>query len=291
MRARRHYCAALLVAALVPLTAPLAHAESAATTVWRTDVSASFARYERAWAAYQLAATGHQYDIGDIVTSAARPVSEGELFSRYRLMPAARAGRAMQTVTEPANPDGSKVRLCMSATLQGPADLDGFLQGLKIAGAALATASCQPGTLSAGFAYPVQLHASKVVRAMRAVSFIERDQSERAAQAAVADTIGFTLPEGKVLDMAAQPGASSGDFTVTLHNNSGMAWALGSASIGAPFSASVSGCAEVLPGMSCMLTVSFSPNSTGRFMDFVTVTPAAGKTLAIRVGGTGLATP
>lgn len=286
MRVPRLLFSAVLVSAMLPLTAPLAHAESAATTVWRSDVSASFSRYERAWAAYQLGVTSHQYDIGDVVTAAPMPTSQGTLFSVYRLTPAQLDVRSLQTLVEPSNPDGSKVRVCLTATLRTAADLDGFLQGLRFAGAGLATSDCQAGLLSAGFSYPVQLHAYKVVRAVRAVSFIERDQAERAAQAAVADTIGFTLPDGKLLDMAAKTGASSGDYSVTLHNNSAMPWALGSANIGAPFSASVVGCADVFPGMTCTLTVSFSPTSAGRFMDFVTVTPVAGKTLSIRVGGT-----
>ena len=287
MRTPRLLCAALLVGALFPMTAQLAKAESAATTVWRADVSANFARYDRAWAAYQLGVTSHQYDIGDVVTAAPIPTSQGSLFSAYRLTPAQLEGRAMQIRVEPDNPDGSKVRVCLTATLRTAAELDGFLQGMRQARAALATSDCQAGVLSSGFTYPVQLHAYKVVRAMRAVSFIERDQAERAAQWAVADTIGFTLPDGKLLDMTAKTGASSGDYSVTLHNNSTLPWALGSAKVGAPFSASVIGCAEVFPGMSCTLTVSFSPSATGRFMDFVTVTPVNGKTLSIRVGGTG----
>lgn len=282
------YLRALLLVSLLPFAVPFAQAENVATTVWRTDVSASFSRYERAWAAYQLAVTGHQYDIGDTVAAAAVPASEAGLFTAYRFTPAPKEGRSMSTVTETSNPDGSKVRICLSATLRAPADLDGFLQGIKKAGASLATATCQPGALSAGFGYPVQLHAYKVVRAMRAVSFIERDQAERAAQAAVADTIGFALPAGKVLDMAAQPGGSSGDFPVTLQNTSSEPWTLSDANVGAPFTASLSGCADVLPGMTCSMSISFSPTSTGRFMDFVTVTPVAGKTLSIRVGGTGL---
>lgn len=287
MRAPRLLCAALLMGVLFPMTAPLARAESSATTVWRADTSASFARYERAWAAYQLGVTSHQYDIGDIVTTGPMPTSQGALFSAYRLTPAQSEGRSLQTLAEPSNPDGSKVRVCLTATLRTAADLDGFLQGLRQVGAALATNDCQAGVLSSSFTYPVQLHAYKVVRAMRAVSFIDRDQSERAAQGAVADTIGFTLPDGRLLDMTAKTGGSSGDYSVTLYNNSSMPWALGSASVGAPFSASVVGCADVFPGMTCTLTVSFSPTTAGRFMDFVTVTPVAGKTLSIRVGGTG----
>jgi hypothetical protein len=283
--------AALLASALFPLAVPVVHAEEAATTVWRTDVSAGFARYERAWAALQLGVTSGQYDIGDEVTAAAMPTSQATLFTAYRLTPSALPDRTMQTLVEPGNADGSRVRVCLSATLRTAAALDGFLQGMRQAGASLATSTCQPGAISSSFAYPVQLHAYKVVRAMRAVSFIERDQAERAAQAAVADTIGFTLPEGKLLNMAAQPGAHSGDYGVYLHNNSALPWALASANVGAPFTATVSGCENVLPGTSCLLTVSFSPTSTGRFMDFVTVTPVAGKTLSIRVGGTGMPTP
>lgn len=287
MRTPRLLCVALLVGGLFPLSAQLAKAESAATTVRRSDVSASFSRYERAWAAYQLGASSHQYDIGDVVTAAPPPTSEGTLFSVYRLSPAQLEGRSIQTRVEPGNPDGTKVRICLSATLRSAADLDGFLQGMRQAGAGLATNDCQAGMLSSGFTYPVQLHAYKVVRAMRAASFIERDQAERAAQAAVADTIGFTLPDGKLLDMTAKTGATSGGYSVTLHNNSSMPWALGSASVGEPFSAAVVGCADVFPGMTCTLTVSFSPTVTGRFMDFVTVTPVQGRTLSIRVGGTG----
>jgi hypothetical protein len=287
MRNHRYIGATMLLGAL--LATPLVQAEAAATTVWRTDVSAGFARYERAWAAYQLNVTSHQYDVGDIVAAAARPDSNQSLFSVYRLTPAQLPGRSMWTVVEPSNPDGSRVRICFSATLGKATDLDGFLQGLRKSGASLATAACQPGVLNAGFIYPVQLHAYKVVRAMRAVSFIERDQAERAAQAAVADTISFTLPEGNLLDMTAKVGQSSGDFTVVLQNTSELPWALGSANVAAPFTAAVAGCAEVLPGMSCTLTVSFSPTAVGRFMNFVTLVPVEGKTLSIRVGGTGTA--
>jgi hypothetical protein len=280
-------CLLLLACTALPsLTVHAGPAEHPATTAWRTDIATGFARYERAWAAHQLARTSAQYDVGDEVAAGPVPASQEELFSAYRFTPVAKPERSIEPVAEMVNADGTRVRLCLSATLRNPDELAGFLQGLTRAKAGLASSSCQPGALASGFAYPVQLHAYKTVRATRAAAFIERDQAERAAQAAVADTIGFALPEGKLLDMSAAVGQASTVRTAVLQNTSALPWSLTEAPVAAPFSAALDGCVNLPPGATCTLTVMFSPVASGRFMEAVTLTPVSGKTLSLRVGGT-----
>lgn len=269
-----------------PTTAWAGLAEHPATTAWRTDTATGFSRYERAWAAHQLARTSAQYDIGEEVVAGPVPATQQELFSAYRFTPVAKPERSFQPMAEAVNADGTRVRLCLTATLRNPDELAGFLQGLTQAKAGLASADCQPGALTSGFAYPVQLHAYKTVRAKRAAEFITRDQAERAAQAAVADTIGFALPEGNLLDMTAAVGQASTVRTAVLQNTSSQPWSLADAGVAAPFSAALDGCINLLPGATCTLTVMFSPTASGRFMEALTLTPVTGKTLSLRVGGT-----
>lgn len=276
----------LALACLMPLGA---QAEAPATTTWRTDVSSSIARYERAWAAKQLAYTSSKYDIGDEVLASPIPATVEELFSAYKFEPVYNAARTVAITLEPTSSDGTTARLCLSAILQSPAELEGFMQGLAVAKAGLATAACAPAALSSGFTYPVTLHAVKSVHAKRAAEFIVRDKADRVEQVKAKNVIAFALPEGKLHKLTAAVGKTSEVRTAILQNTSSAPWGIPGVAIAAPFGATLYGCAHLPPMGTCSVGVVFSPTQTGRFMEYLSITPAPGVTLSLKVGGTAVA--
>lgn len=249
------------------------------------DVSNVFTRLERAWAAYQLKATTALYDGGDVVVAAAAPTQEQDLFNPYRLQPGAREDRSFQLTQA----NDVAVTLCVNSVVKNSDELNGFLQGMRQSGAQFATGDCQAATLNGNIGFPAQVFARKVVTAKRAAELIAKDSAERAAQQAVADTITFALPDGKLLNFTAQPNQSSSDAAAVLGNSSGAVWQANAQVVDGPFSVSTVGCEAVAPTGSCVLNVSFHPTATGKFTGHVRVTTVAGKDLILRLAGTSTA--
>lgn len=268
----------LFAMALLPA---LATAQSVGETRLRADTTNMFTRLERAWAAYQLKATTAQYDVGDIVTPAAAPATMADLFNPYRLQPAARDDRSFNVVQV----NGVNATVCVSSYLRSADELSGFMLGMRQSNAQVAASDCTAGTLNAAVSFPAQVFARKPIVAKRAAELIAKDAAERAAQAAVADTITFGLPAGKLLDFIATQGQTSDEKAVALTNSSGELWSASVVVLDGPFTARLVGCEVVGPTGTCGLYVAFSPTAVGKATGHVKVTTSTGKDLILRLAG------
>jgi hypothetical protein len=307
MRALLTFTCAL---ALLPLACSAA---SLAETNMRTDIANGFTRYAKAWSAYQLQATTAQYDVGDLVFATSAPSQASELFSAYKLTPLGKEPRTFRTLAA----SETSIRVCVTATIKNNDQLNGFIQGVRDAKASLASATCELATLNRTIVFPTQISAIRTVDAVRARELIALDAAERAAQAAVADTVTFSLPAGKLLDFSTQAGQTSGWQTAYLYNNTGVPdtcdkgngngngnghghgygnacgqgriqgenWSLSEPQVTGPYIASLSGCSLLNAGEGCALYVAFKPTTTGKQRGYVSVTTSTGKKLTIRVGG------
>jgi hypothetical protein len=270
-----------LLAGMLALTS-LAQAQvmSSAEVKLRGDTANVFARYERVWAAYQLQATTAQYDAGDAVAAVEPPAQASSIFSVYKLKPVDRADRTVQF----AATEGAKTVLCISTVLKNADELAGLSQGMRQAGAGFAS-NCQPSTLVGNPPFPGTYQLRKPVTALAAQTLIDKDAAERAAQQAVAGTITFALPQGRLLNFRTGVNTSSETDYAVLNNTAGEPWGAQVTTVTGPFGAVLSGCDLVAPTGSCILAVNFSPTSAGKFYGSVAIKTSTDVTLVIRLLG------
>jgi hypothetical protein len=258
-----------------------AMASNLAEVSYQAQVTSEFTRYQRAWHAFQLAPKTAQYNIGDVVTAVAAPNPISQLFSVYRVVPKADPTRTYQLL----DTTDTTTSLCVTATLKSAAQLDGFVSAMRALSAQMADASCLPSSMPAAVSFPMKLSARKAINAAAAQALGVTDSSERAAQAAVSGTVTATLPSGKLLDFSSAVGTVSASQTFVLTNTSNSAWSLNPLSIAGQFTASPLGCATVLVGGNCQVTIEFNSTTSGRKRGFLTVSTSTGVTLVIRLGG------
>jgi hypothetical protein len=260
---------------------------SSMETVWRTDISNGFARHSQAWADYQLRATQALYNKGDVVEPAPLPSQVSELFTTFKLRPLLKPERTFSV----RNASALQASVCVSATLYQPKQLAGFVAGVAQASALYATNECQRATLNSQLTLPTLVYAFKVVSAKAAQSVIEKDQSERAAQAAVAGTIAFARPVGNLMDFDAAEGGVSEEKTAVLSNTSGFPWGLATPTFTGPFVGNAGSCSQVAPTGNCLLNITFTPTQLGGQLGSVTLTTSTGHTLILRLRGVAVAAP
>lgn len=271
-----------VLAAITTWEASASVSEAPSELRWRVEVSSLFARHERAWASYQLKGATDQYDTFALASAKSLPSLLSGLFESYKIVPASRSDATMSLVST----NGTDTVLCLEAVLKSANEFSGFVKGVERAGASWATSSCAPGALGTGLTFPLRVYARKAIAATRAKALIDKDTAERAAQAAVASTIAFTLPNGKLMDFSTAANTTTAVQTVTLTNRTTGAWSLSTPVVTGPFTASYSGCTLVLPGLSCSVRVAYSPTAAGKHYGTVSVPVAlAGKTLVLRTLG------